>query len=545
MKNKLFLTSMLALMVACPAYAELTTDPGSNPPTQSGYINYDGTNYDSADESCAADPLTSLSRTHPYGTYYLTADWTANSCDVTYNATSHSANSSATTSNTATYDSPYSKPSDLSTISAPATGYSFVGWSTSQNPTVTRIGATTGTLSPEWTWTDGTNWTSTTCPILYAAYIANQCDVTYNATSHSANSSATTSNTATYDSAYSKPSNLSTISAPATGYSFVGWSTSQNPTVTRIGATTGTLSPEWTWTDGTNWASTTCPTLYAAYIANQYNVTYDCTANGGNLKGTYATDISLWTSGNIGVDSVIFNNTNYTARNAVDVCEKTGYDTSSTWSCYETNDSTNVVNLPFAQPWALPYDVTCEANYGVSDYTISYDCGTYGSPAQNVSGQAPATTTHSYLGSWALATQPGTCAQAGYSFAGWHCTVNPATGQTDSMQNYANFAAIIPTSGALAGQYAVANANSSQISGASYNYAGNIVCTAQWMMNRVYLKWYNDEDTYNNTPNNPDTTNSCNYGDDTITIPTEPTKTGYTFNGWKVVEWDNTTPANP
>lgn len=449
MKNKLFLTSMLALMVACPAYAELVNDPGSNPQTQSGYINYDGTDYDSADESCAADPLTSLSRTHPYGTYYLTADWTANSCTVTYRATSHSANSSATTSNTATYDSPYSKPSNLSTISAPATGYSFVGWTTDSTPHVSRTGATTGTVDSAWTWTDTNNWTSTTCP-----------------------------------------------------------------------------------------------TLYAAYIENKYNVTYDCTTNGGHLKGTYATDTSLWTSGNIGVDSVIFHNTNYTARNAGDVCERTGYDTSGAWRCYETNDSTNVVNLPFAQPWALPYDVTCEANYGVSDYTISYDCGTYGSPAQNVSGQAPATTTHSYHGSWALATQPGTCAQAGYSFAGWHCTVNPATGQTDSMQNYAEFAAIIPTSGALAGQYAVANTNSSQISGNSYNYAGNIVCTAQWMMNRVYLKWYNDEDTYNNTPNSPDTTNSCNYGDDTISIPAEPTKTGYTFNGWKVVEWDNTVP-NP
>ena len=53
---------------------------------------------------------------------------------------------------------------------------------------------------------------------------------------------------------------------------------------------------------------------------------------------------------------------------------------------------------------------------------------------------------------------------------------------------------------------------------------------ADWTANTINLEWYN-EDTKLTVPT---TSNTCRY-DGGITLPsTNPTKTGYTFKGWKV-----------
>ena len=68
--------------------------------------------------------------------------------------------------------------------------------------------------------------------------------------------------------------------------------------------------------------------------------------------------------------------------------------------------------------------------------------------------------------------------------------------------------------------------------------ASNVTCTAQWDTNIVYLKWYKtDTDTQQYTDGNPAT--SCQYMTGAISpLPTHPTRTGYTFAGWKVTGWE-------
>ena len=63
---------------------------------------------------------------------------------------------------------------------------------------------------------------------------------------------------------------------------------------------------------------------------------------------------------------------------------------------------------------------------------------------------------------------------------------------------------------------------------------------ADWTANTINIDWWTgDEDSdeaYAST--------TCTY-DGTITLPTEPTKTGYTFNGWVLVEEEGTPSSAP
>ena len=646
MKRKLFLTSMLALMIACPAVGTSTVDINNCVGNETGACGAIEASDTSA--SCDATPLTWDGTANNYGTYTLTAQWQVDECPITLDSHNGVNGYGDTASNpTMLYarygNAVYLTESDRAdsinamTTSGPglttnptgktytltlnpnlpgshsvgeisnSTGYaasttaqmSFQGFfsesqtakgntngtkyiSNVDNGKITASGITAGTTisknsgtCPTTTWhaqyicnnattytpaltgytfdgwynqaTGGsveTDFCLDSDKTVYAHWTADTCVVRYNPTSVSYPTSETYDDTATYDSPYSKPDSstpvFSGIILPVSGYTFRGWSRDPNPTVTKNIDGSYIISNEWTWNDGTNWnvADTQCPfNVYAAFSANEYTVTYDC--NGGNFVSA-VNNGSFWTSGTIGSDKVTFKTTEYSARTPSNTCEKTGSNISNAWSCYKTEDESTSVSTSFATPWALPYDVTCKASYDVSSFTISYSCGTYGSSAQTVGGSAPSTTTHSYQGSWTLAATPDTCAQAGYHFAGWHCTVNPGTGLTDNQQSYYSFNATIPNTGSFANTYAVVDSNNNQVGGSKYNYAGNITCEAQWEANEVNLIWYKDSTDQANgipyTTGNP--TTSCQYGIGTIsTLPTEPTKDGHTFVGWTVTYW--------
>ena len=57
----------------------------------------------------------------------------------------------------------------------------------------------------------------------------------------------------------------------------------------------------------------------------------------------------------------------------------------------------------------------------------------------------------------------------------------------------------------------------------NWNIDSGLDCTAQWNANTINIDWYNGDTRV--------AQNSCVY-DSTITLPEQPTKTGYTFNGW-------------
>ena len=61
-------------------------------------------------------------------------------------------------------------------------------------------------------------------------------------------------------------------------------------------------------------------------------------------------------------------------------------------------------------------------------------------------------------------------------------------------------------------------------------YTGTANVEINWEPNTINLNWY-DGDTKLTVANNSQT---CVY-DGTLTVPTQPTKPGYTFNGWKVI----------
>ena len=65
-------------------------------------------------------------------------------------------------------------------------------------------------------------------------------------------------------------------------------------------------------------------------------------------------------------------------------------------------------------------------------------------------------------------------------------------------------------------------------------YSGTANLTAQWEANEIKLRWYN-----NNTQIIPSTeSQTCDYAG-ALTLPANPTRTGYTFAGWHVRETMN------
>ncbi len=173
----------------------------------------------------------------------LTAQWTANTYTVTFNANGGTV---SPTSKTVTYNSTYGN------LPIPTrTGYTFNGWfaAASEGPQVTA----------------STTVTATANHTLYARWTANTYTVTFNANDGGVSQ---TSKTVTYGLTYG------TLPTPTrTGYTFKGWFTAASGG-TQVTATTKV-------------AITANQTLYAQWTANTYTVTFD--ANGGSVSPTSKT----------------------------------------------------------------------------------------------------------------------------------------------------------------------------------------------------------------------------------------------------------------
>ena len=146
-----------------------------------------------------------------------------------------------------------------------------------------------------------------------------------------------------------------------------------------------------------------------------------------------------------------------------------------------------------------------------NNYTITYSCGS--APQGSASTPSSPTTSSSTFAmdtTYTLAAAYN-CSLPGYTFAGWSCPYLPGT----------------PTLPAGNPQYFAGGATG------TYSYAGNITCTAQWTPNDITLHW---DGAYTGAPNINDS--SCEY-DGGITLPTPPpSRTGYTFGGWRVHEFE-------
>ena len=178
-------------------------------------------------------------------TYTLYAVWTKNINGLIFNgngATSGSMSSvEIATENTAL----------IPNNSFIKNGYTFVGWSTTENGSVEYADGASYTM--------GTNATY----ILYAVWEANNNTLVFNANGGSGSMSDMTIAT-------DASANLTTNAFTRKGYTFVGWSTTKDGEVEYVDGASYTM--------GTN----SSYTLYAVWEANEYTITYN--KNGGTEK---------------------------------------------------------------------------------------------------------------------------------------------------------------------------------------------------------------------------------------------------------------------
>lgn len=338
----------------------------------------------------------------------------------------------------------------ISSITAPVmTGYTFGGYWTNKDGTGTQyVSNSGGTLInnlDEWKNGEAGNTAGT----LYAKWTANSCNITYNATTHSASPSATFTDNNTgpiYDSPYSIPEAAVTLSAAASGYTFVGWTTDSTPNVTRTTATSGTVANPWTWTNGATWTETSCPvTVYAAYIANQYTISYNCGApKTGSTSVVNQAVTGVVAAGSVPVSQTIATGENYTLR--ANTCTLAGYGFAG-WDC-KTSGSVALTGTPgvsytdydgttqstiFAAGATGTFnnaaDVTCTAKWTQNEINLTWRDGysdTTNNPNADVISVDQSSQSCDYDGNIVLPSAPS---RPGYQFSGWTVSsTSPSSG---------------------------------------------------------------------------------------------------------------------
>ena len=440
--KRLFLTSGLVLCMACPAFATNVTGIGNE--CVQGTLGVDS------------------------GTASLEAIWNADSYNVIYAPGAHGTGG-ATYTNGVTYDSNYTvlAPGEVSTPVVAATGYTFAGWN---DGTADR--ATGYTYSP---------YQTTGALTLTAQWTANQHQITYATGTAGARTTGFSGEMAATPTTYDASVTLRTNAFSIPGYQFAGWT---SPTNLASGATASTDYAD---------AATVNPYKVDADVeltANWTPLTYDVIYNPGTHSAS-----SAYTDTNGATYDV-----NYVAlaQNATGIEAADGY----TFVGWNTASGQTTANWTGETPWTHTDALTVYAAYTANSYSITYNCGAgITGTASNAVGPTTASTSVTMDGPYTLAAADN-CSLTGYTFAGWSCPNLPGT----------------PGENGFAGGAT-----------GTYNYAGNVTCTAQWTRNDITLTW---DKNGADTADIADTT--CTY-DGNITLPTEPTKTGYTFGGWEVV----------
>ena len=285
------------------------------------------------------------------------------------------------------------------------------------------------------------------------------------------------------------PSNSPTL----TGYTFDGWYDAANG---------GNQVPD-------SFCATANTTIYAQWTATTHTVTYDC--NGGTIASPNIVESAGATTA---TDTVTYDDL-YAFVSQADLCTYQNQ-TPSGWSC------TNATPWYTQQNWQIDNDVVCTAQWNATPYTITYDCGSLPNNGGTVNGGTfedgtnNVDTVYNGMPMYLVRQSASGCGTGtqldGYHFAGWTCTPNLATGSS-SATYFVNW----PTSSTV----------STTID--SIGLSGNATCEAKWAENTVNLIYL--EEAGDATPYDTDT---CVYGNSSFNLPSQPTKTGYTFTGWKV-----------
>lgn len=179
---------------------------------------------------------------------------------------------------------------------------------------------------------------------------------------------------------------------------------------------------------------------------------------------------------------------------------------------------TQYVDEAVLDPYNIASDLNLYAQWAPVTYDVTYQCGSYtyqvgtGANAQNVTRTASvkenADTTDTVVydsTNYAFFSGDATCELDGYHFTSWTCINNDGQGT------------------------AIDQTSNSSI----WTVPSNVVCTANWAPNNIELTWRTGHDDNAIVAGSLTSSPDCTY-DLGITLPTAPSRDGYTFNGWKV-----------
>ena len=363
-----------------------------------------------------------------YGNVTLTAQWTVNTYTITYKYNNGAADTTAT----------YNIEQSITLPSPTKTGYTFAGWK------VTTAGGNWKTTDSVYKGTVAAGKYGNVT--LTAQWIANTYTITYVYNNGSANTTAT----------YNIEQAITLPSPTKTGYTFAGWK------VTTAGGNWKTTDSVYKGTVAVGKYGNV--TLTAQWTANTYTITYKYNNGAADTTAKYTIEQSI----------------------TLPSPTKTGY-TFAGWKVTTAGGNWKTTDSVYKGTVAAGKygNVTLTAQWTVNTYTITYKYN---------NGAADTTAKYTIEQSITLPSPTKT----GYTFAGWKVTTAGGNWKTTDSVYKGTVAA---------GKY------------------GNVTLTAQWTVNTYTITY-----VYNNGSAN--TTATYNI-EQAITLPS-PTKTGYTFAGWKV-----------
>ncbi|MFA7206979.1 MAG: InlB B-repeat-containing protein, partial [Saccharofermentanales bacterium] len=446
---------------------------------------------------------TSVPTTMPANNVTITANWTINQYTITFD----SAGGTAVSSITQDY---------ATTVIAPATptktGYTFAGWDTS---VPTTMPAEDFTVTALWT--------------------INQYTITFD----SAGGTAVSSITQDYGTAVVTPD-----TPTKTGYTFAGWDTS---VPTTMPAENMALTAQWqiniytlSYAAGVNGTISGATSQSVEYLNAGSAVTAvpdtgyhfvkwsdDSTANPRTDTGI-ATDISVTAIFEINTYTVTFKDWNGTVLKTQVVNH--GADGAAPVISERTGYSFTGWDKSFA---SVVLDTVVTAQYDINQYTISFNTDGGSSVSSIILDYDEAV------------TKPTDPIREGYSFAGWDTEIPetmPANNVTiKALWDVNEYTITFDSTGGTAvssitkdyGTVVTAPADPTK---EGYTFAGwdtsvpttmpanNVTITANWTINQYTI-------TFNSDGGSSVASITQNYGT-TITLPSNPTKAGYTFTRW-------------
>ncbi len=276
-------------------------------------------------------------------------------------------------------------------------------------------------------------------------------NVTWNYNGGTLNSASSSTTTVTSGATTSAPS------PTRTGYTLSGWNTSASGS-------------------GTAWSSSSTITSDITYYAQWtiHTSTLKVNPNSGTWNG-YTTTQSY--------------TQNYNTTKSIPVPTRTGY-TFSNWTRSNTYGTMSSTTAAATYTFGATNGVTdtITASWTANTYTVVYD-------GNGNTGGSTASSSHTYGTAKALTANGYT--KTGYTFSGWN-TKSDGTGT--SYANQASVSNLTSTSG------------------------GTVTLYAQWTANTYTITW--------DSQGGSSVANSTQTYAATLTLPTAPTRTGYTFAGW-------------